>query len=136
MITMIEMTMTEILRRRYPDTSWQQYLSASRVDVARKLQEERARRGQPVDLIDCLQFGDKGWIITYDEELRASLGHASRRETRNVVKEFETLRNNLAHTQEIIPSGWPRIVIACSRWERNLEKTVDDYVAGQEKDEK
>ena len=136
MITMIEMTMTEILRRRYPENSWQVHLSASRVDVARKLQEERARRGQQVDLIDCLQFGDKGWIVTYDEELRASLGHKSRKETRNVVKEFEVLRNNLAHTQAIIPSGWPRIVIACSRWESNLEKSVDDYVAGREKNER
>jgi hypothetical protein len=112
MITIIEMTMTEVLRQRYPGDSWQEFLSEKRVDVARKLQ-------------------DKGWIITYDEQLRESLGHKSRRETRTAVKEFETLRNNLAHTQEIIPSGWQRIVIACSRWESNLDKTVEDYHFGQ-----
>ncbi len=128
MITMIEMTMTEILRRRYPDNSWQEFLSEQRIDIAKKLQQERNRRGQQVALIDCLQFGDKGWIITYDEGLREALGHKSRRETRNAIKEFETLRNNLAHTQEIIPSGWQRIVIACSRWENNLGKSVDHFV--------
>jgi hypothetical protein len=80
-------------------------LSEKRLEMAKKLQEERNRRGQQVELLDCLQFGDKGWILTYDEELRESLGHKSRRETRNAIKEFETLRNNLAHTQEIIPSG-------------------------------
>jgi len=83
-----------------------------------------------------LQFGDKGWIITYDEELRETLGHKSRKETRNAVKEFENLRNNLAHTQEIIPSGWQRIVIACSRWEDNLDKTVEHFHLGQKTSEK
>jgi len=132
MITMIEMTMTEVLRRRHPDNSWQDFLSEKRLDIAKKLQEERNRRGQQVELLDCLQFGDKGWIITYDEELREKLDHKSRKETRNAIKELETLRNNLAHTQEIIPSGWQRIVIACSRWESNLDKSADYYVDRQE----
>jgi hypothetical protein len=136
MITIIEMTMTEILRQRYPDDSWQEFISEQRLEVAKKLQEERNRRGQQVELIDCLQFGDKGWIITYDEQLREALGHKSRRETRNAIKEFETLRNNLAHTQEIIPSGWQRIVIACSRWESNLDKTVESFHIKQTKSER
>lgn len=133
MITMIEMSMTEILRQRYPDNSWQEFLSDQRVALAEKLQEERNRRGQQVELIDCLQFGDKGWIITYDEDFRETLGHKSRKETRNALKEFESLRNNLAHTQEIIPSGWQRIVIACSRWENNLEKSMGGLHQGQKK---
>jgi hypothetical protein len=133
MITIIEMKMTEFLRQRYSDNSWQGILSEKRLEMAKKLQEERIRRGQQVDLIDCLQFGDKGWIITYDEDLREALGHKSRKETRNAIKEFETLRNNLAHTQEIIPSGWERIVIACSRWENNLEKKLEDFVPEQKR---
>lgn len=132
MVTMIEMTMTAILRQRYANDSWQGLLSDKRVALAKQLQEERNRRGQQVELIDCLQFGDKGWIITYDDELRESLGHKSRRESRHAIKEFETLRNNLAHTQAIIPSGWQRIVIACSRWENNLEKIIGHFIPGRE----
>lgn len=124
MITITEMLMTEILRRRYPDQSWQEHLSEQRLARALALQEERARRGQQTDLLDCLQLGDKGWIITYDEELRTALGQGSRREARKAVKEIEMLRNNLAHAQEIIPSGWRRIIIACNRWERNLEQMM------------
>lgn len=134
MVTMIEMSMTEFLRQRYPNNSWQELLSDQRVAVARKLQEERNRRGQQVELLDCLQFGDKGWILTYDEDIRKSLGHKSRQESRTAVKEFETLRNNLAHTQEIIPSGWQRIIIACSRWEDNLEKNVNPFMPDEAKD--
>ena len=124
MITITEMLMTEILRSHYADRSWQELLSEGRLGQARALQQERARRGQQVDLVDCLQFGDKGWILTYNEELRKNLGLNTRREARNRVKEIENLRNNLAHTQEIIPTGWPQIIITCSNWEKRLENLV------------
>ncbi|MBW2475940.1 MAG: hypothetical protein JRE63_01295 [Deltaproteobacteria bacterium] len=124
-ITLAEMLMTEIIRHRYSDGSWQNLLSAQRLDKAKQLQKERSRRGQNVDLIDCLQYGDKGWILSYDDDVREALGHQSRKESRRAVKELEHLRNNLAHTQEIIPTGWERIVIACGRLERNLENIVE-----------
>jgi len=120
-ITVSEMMMTEILRHRYRDDSWQTLISIQRLSKAKQLQEERSRCGQKVDLIDCLQYGDKGWILSYDEDFRKALGQESRRHARRAIRELETLRNNLAHTQEIIPSGWQRIVIACSRLEQNLE---------------
>ncbi|MEW6518664.1 MAG: Swt1 family HEPN domain-containing protein [Thermodesulfobacteriota bacterium] len=122
LITITEMVMTDILRGKYADGSWQQLLSASRLAKARDLQVERQRRGQRVDLIDCLQFGDKGGILSHDKAFRESLEFKSRREVREAVKELEMLRNNLAHTQAIIPQGWQRIVIACNRLERNLER--------------
>ena len=40
MITMFEMSMTEVLRQLYPDNSWQEFLSEKRIDIAKKLQEE------------------------------------------------------------------------------------------------
>jgi putative nucleotidyltransferase with HDIG domain len=121
LITIGEMVMTDLLRSKYSDNSWQNLLSASRLDKARGLQVERERRGQKADLIDCLQYGDKGWVLSYDREFRSALGYPSRREAREALKDMEMLRNNLAHTQAIIPSGWQRIVIACSRMEKNLE---------------
>jgi hypothetical protein len=125
MITLGEMLMTEIIRHRYIDGSWHDCLSAQRLEKARQLQEERLRRGQTADLVDCLQYGDKGWILSYDEDVRKALGQDSRRDARKAIKEMETLRNNLAHTQEIIPTGWQRIVIACSRLEHNLENIAE-----------
>jgi hypothetical protein len=120
-ITISEMMMTDFLRSKYTDTSWHGLLSENRLFKAKALKEERDRRGHPVELIDCLQYGDKGWLLSYDEEFRQQMGFASRREMREALKEMETLRNNLAHTQAIIPSGWERIVIACSRMEHNLD---------------
>lgn len=52
-------------------------------------------------------------------------GQESRNHSPRAVKDLETLRNNLAYTQEIIATVWQRIVIACSRLEQNL-KTIAD----------
>jgi hypothetical protein len=125
MITLAEMLMTEIIRYRYSDGSWQKFLYAQRLEKALQQREERSQRGQKDDLIDCLQFGDKGWILCYDEDFLNALEQSSRTQARKAVKELETLRNNLAHAQEIIPAGWQRIVIACSRFEKNLQTMAD-----------
>jgi hypothetical protein len=120
LITLSEMLLTAVIRHRYPDDSWQDRLSEKRLGKAKSLRAERKRRGQYLDLIDCLQYGDKGSILSYDEEVRQALGFESRTAAREAIKELESLRNNLAHVQEIIPTGWKRIVIACSRLDDNL----------------
>jgi len=130
LVTIVEMVMTDRLRWKYADHSWQGLLSSTRLAKARALQEERERRGGRVDLLDCLQFGDKGWILSYDAEWRAAIGYQSRRELREALKDLETLRNNLAHTQAIIPDGWQRIVIACSRMEQNLDRVDKLHALG------
>ena len=127
LVTITEMVMTDLLRSKYGDGSWQGLLSETRMAKAKALHEERARRGQKVGLLDCLQFGDKGWILSYDEEWRKTVGYQSRKEMREALKELEMLRNNLAHTQAIIPHGWQRIVIACCRLEQHLER---DFAGG------
>jgi hypothetical protein len=120
-ITVDEMVMTEIILSRYGESSWQELISPKRLEKAQQMREERSRRGQDVHLIDCLQFGDKGWILSYDEEIRGLMGHDSRKSARKAIRELETLRNNLAHSQEIIPASWSRIVTSCSRLEYNID---------------
>ena len=124
-LTMEEMLITDLILSRFGEDSWHQHLSPQRMEKAREMQQERARRGQQTRLIDCLQFGDKGWILSYDEEIRLLLGQNSRKEARQAIKELETLRNNLAHSQEIIPASWPRIVTACSRLEHHIDTLQD-----------
>jgi hypothetical protein len=49
-------------------------------------------------------------------------GITSKNAATTALKELETLRNNLAHTQEIIPSSWERIV----RFTSNLESLLPE----------
>ncbi len=105
---------------RFSDESWARYISPARLEKARQLQEERRRRSQDARLLDCLQFSDKAQIVVRDETLRSQAGFASRRRGDEVIKSLERLRNNLAHTQDIIAFDWQTIVAIVE----NLEKLV------------
>ena len=50
MLTLIEMRMTGQIEETYPDEAWSEYLSAARMEGARKLLAERRRRNQDLAL--------------------------------------------------------------------------------------
>ncbi len=120
MITIVEMLVTDRIRDRFPEGGWEGRVAEARLAKARELKRERARRGERVDLLDCLQFSDKGQILLREPAERAALGLASRKEGLRNLKELETLRNNLAHSQGIVASSWGRIV----RFTGNLDRLL------------
>jgi hypothetical protein len=120
LLTAIEMRFQTLIQQRFADESWMQYVSPARVDKARQLLEERQRRNQTPTLIDCLQFSDKLQIIARDERLRDQVGFVSRRRADAVGKVLEALRNNLAHSQDIIASDWDTIFAMADNLDRLL----------------
>ncbi len=110
MITIIEMNLTQNIRQRYPEQSWQQQLGDKRLKIARELQQERIRRGQACELLECLQLSDKAQILMNHEEALKQFGFDTRRSAKKVIKDLESLRNNLAHSQDIVAHDWPQIV--------------------------
>jgi hypothetical protein len=120
MITIIEMNITERIRAKWDDASWSGLISASRLNKAKELLEERNRRKQNCDLLDCLQFSDKARIIIEDPEELEYLGFTSKRIAKQISKELESLRNNLAHSQDIVTHDWPQIARMAKRFEKIL----------------
>ncbi len=118
MITIIEMGLTGLIEAAYPEGSWRQCLPEGRLQKAEALLEERRRRNQDLDLLDCLQVSDRGQIVLRNEELRTRAGFVSRSRGEQTVKELEALRNNLAHSQDIITRDWDIIV----KLAENLDK--------------
>lgn len=110
MITIIEMGLTRLIETAYPNGEWRQYLSDGRLQKAEQLLVERRRRNQDLDLLACLQFSDRGQIALRDETLRERAGFVSRSRGEKTVHELEALRNNLAHSQDIIACDWEIIV--------------------------
>lgn len=121
MVTLIEMRFSRLIEQYCPHESWQQFLSDARVQKARGLLAERARRDQRASLLDCIQFSDKGQIVARNEEIRRLTMFQSRRRVEQVFKELERLRNNLAHSQEIITSDWQIIV----QLTENLDQVIE-----------
>ncbi len=127
MITLVETLIVRNIRHKFPDDSWKEDFSASRLAKAEELQQERLRRNSPAELLDCLQFSDKGQILLRDPEFLQAAKLPSRREGKKALKELESLRNNLAHSQAIVPDNWQRIAIFTGR----LELLLDWFATGK-----
>ena len=121
-ITIIEMDIVERLRASWPDGGWADRLSPARRAKAETLLEERRRRGQNCDLLDCLQISEKAQILISDPAQLARLGFSSKRVARRVIGEFESLRNNLAHSQDIVTHDWSQI----ARLARRIQQLAAD----------
>ena len=123
MITLIEMRISRLIEQMCPGDSWKQHVSEGRLQKAEALLEERRRRNQSLDLLDCLQFSDKGQIVARNEEIRNLTRFTSRRQMEEAIKALESLRNNLAHSQDILSSDWDTIVMLCRDVEGVIEGT-------------
>jgi hypothetical protein len=115
MITILEMFMVRTIEKLHPNGSWQQEVSKGRMKKAEEILRERQRRNQDATLIDCLQFSDKGYILVKDPDMRKDFGFESMRQAKRAVKDLESLRNNLAHAQDILVHNWAAIVTMATR---------------------
>jgi len=118
---MIEMTLVDLINRHFPDDSWQDRISEGRLKMAHRFQDERRRRNQHCGLVDCLQFSDKGYILIGYPPTLNELGFESRRSGRRVVADIESLRNNLAHAQDIVTHDWVQIARMTQRMQEISE---------------
>jgi hypothetical protein len=118
MITLIEMSMTRAIEQRHPEETWRELLSEGRVSKAEALQTERRRRGQQVSLLHCLQLMDKARIVMSDARRRETAGFPSKREAERAVRRLESLRNSLAHSQDIVTHDWDAIAMMAMRLHR------------------
>jgi hypothetical protein len=109
LITLIEMRIVQVIQEQFPDDTWQPNLTADRLEKAKALQIERQRRNQHCPLIDCLQLSDKGRIIVENAGLRELFSLDSKANAKRLVKSLESLRNNLAHAQDIVAHDWAQI---------------------------
>jgi hypothetical protein len=115
LVTVLEDSFLRLLRRRYTEEKWRGLLSKKRLGRAERLQYERRRRNESLDLAACLHFSDKADILLRDEEIRERLGFSSRNSAREVLREVEQLRNQLAHSHDIVTSSLPVIVNLANR---------------------
>ena len=122
LITMIEMRIVEIIQETLNEDDWQPSLSAARLEKARAMRAERERRNQHCELIDCLQLSDKGRIILEQPQLLDLFGFDSKSAAKRIIKSTESLRNNLAHAQDIVTHDWAQIARLSRRVEELSER--------------
>jgi hypothetical protein len=116
-LTFFEMRMVKLIQDHFPDESWRCLVPASRLDKALTLQQERSRRNQHSTLVECLQLSDKGQILLEHPLGLKLLDMRSKAAAKRMIKSIESLRNNLAHGQDIIKYDWSSIAAIAGRLE-------------------
>lgn len=114
-ISLYEIGLVQLIDRFFPDESWQKVIAPARLEKAKELQRERERRNRHARLIDCLQFSDKAHVMIEHPEVMNALGLGSRRMAKQLVKDLESLRNHLAHAQDIVSHDWIQIIRIAQR---------------------
>lgn len=104
------MGLVQFIERCFPGNTWEALLAPARLTKAWELQKERERRNLHSNLIDCLQFSDKMQILLEDQAALEALGIKSKRTAKLLTKELESLRNHLAHSQDIATHDWVQII--------------------------
>ena len=126
LISLLEMSFLGLIRDYYPEDSWKGVLSDGRLRKARDLFELRQQLNEEIDLIDCIQFSDKGTLILKNDKLRAHLGLDPIPDGRRELKRIERLRDKLAHAQDIVQgSSWAEIIKQIELMERLVIKCED-----------
>lgn len=126
--SLIEMHMLRLVRKFYEDNSWTAFLPEKRLDASKRLQQERVKRNEDIDLADCLQFCDKRHLILINDEFRAICGFNSIAQGDDFLKKLENLRNRLAHSQDILSGNFHELAEAATKGEgflKHLEAIAD-----------
>ena len=108
-VTMVEMRLAQLIEDNYPENAWQEFLSQGRLLKAKDIQSERQRRNLHCELLECLQLPDKAQILMNHQPTLDALGFGSKKTAKQVAKELESLRNHLAHAQDIVTNDWAQI---------------------------
>jgi hypothetical protein len=110
LIMLIEISTTNIIRDTWKSNEWRLLITGARLAKAEELQQERKRRKLPGSLLDCLQFSDKLQILSRKKDFIKESAFSSVSAAKHSFKGLESLRNNLAHGQDIANADWPSIV--------------------------
>jgi hypothetical protein len=125
-LTLMEQEFAEKIGTLWPDEAWRPLLSPARLTQAEQLRAERLRRGQHCSLRDCLQLSDKTQILLSDPANFEMFGFSSKSAVQRAMGDIESLRNNLAHSQDIVAHDWPQII----RIARRIESLANAAQAG------
>ncbi|WP_455212646.1 HD domain-containing protein [Kaarinaea lacus] len=108
-VTIVELRLAQLIEDIFPDNTWHTLISEGRLTKAKEVQAERQRRNLHCDLLECLQLSDKAQILMNHQPTVDAMGFNSKKVAKQIVKDLESLRNHLAHAQDIVRNDWAQI---------------------------
>lgn len=121
LISLLEMHLYRIIKDYFPDDTWKEHLSTNRIKFAEELFSVRKSRNEAIQLSDCLQICDKRDIVLNESPLRELLGIESKSKGKYFFNKLESLRNNLAHSQNLnTQNSWNELFLLIEQTEKLL----------------
>jgi hypothetical protein len=121
LISLLEMHLYRIINDYFPNDTWKIHLNTKRIKFAEDLYAERKSKNEAIQLCDCLQICDKRDIILNENPLRELLGIGTKNKGNQFFKKLETLRNNLAHSQNLnTQNSWNEMFLLIEQTEKLL----------------
>ncbi|MBT2686642.1 hypothetical protein J7I93_00430 [Bacillus sp. ISL-47] len=121
-ITLLEMKLGEIITIHYPGQSWKKLISPGRLEKAVELYKNKVEKNEDLNLVECLQISDKlDLVFVEDEKLRTIFSVPSKTAGRTIAKEIRSLRDELAHANELGNGlAWIKII--------EVLKIIEDFL--------
>lgn len=107
LISLFETHMKELIRKHLPH--WEESITENRLGQARNLYDWKKARGEEIDLIQCLQFGDLGSVFSKKQRFRKFEPDFSRDNWVDMMNNIGRLRDALAHSQSHLGFTWEEI---------------------------
>ena len=124
-LSALEMAMLALLRQRFQEGSWREYLSPERLEKAQTILDDRQHRNEELDLADCLQIYDKVRILLKDAEVLSAWGFGSRNGAQKFFGRLQRLRDRLAHAHDPASgSNWEDVVSTFRKAEEMLSTSI------------
>lgn len=100
MISLFEYEMRDLIRKKIEN--WEKQLSENRLEKAKKLFNEKKKRNEEVDLLDCTQLTDIGEILSKNKDIyELNFPDYSKKKFDSIFHSLNKLRDELAHSQRI-----------------------------------
>jgi len=124
LVSLLDMFLLALVRRQCPEETFRETLKPKRLEEAQRLYDIRRSKDEEIDLADCFQICDKRdlllKILGYGE-----LGFESKGKAERLFNGAENLRNNLAHSQDLVlGSSWTKVI--------ELALDIDAFLRGFE----
>lgn len=107
LISLLETHLKDLIRKQLPH--WEESLTENRLSQARELYDWKKARGEEIDLIQCLQFGDLGSVFSKKQRFRKFEPDFSRDNWVDMMNNIGRLRDALAHSQSHLGFSWEEI---------------------------
>jgi hypothetical protein len=126
LINLLEMNLTAIGQKVYPDGEWKTKIPESRTKYAERILQYRLEANCDTSLFECLQFCDKWEIVLITPNIFNEKLNSSKSKLQSLKEDTIKMRDDLAHGNEISTNRIKNDLESLERLIQSFEKFLEE----------